>query len=376
MNSGLRNVLGTTSFWIVNKAITRVVGINASLLLSELITQDGYNQPIDGWITYSREEAIENLCLSRHEQRAAIKKLVASGMINEESRGMPKRGWYKINYEVVEEVLSHTQLLKKRQLDVKKNASSCPKNDMDVDHTCTPEPLKIKKSSSLQLSKKTHSVVQKTPTGCQKNANKLLKKSTSSCSKSEPLVVQKVNHLLSKKSTTVSYINNINNNSLNNVFFEIEDENEIFGKEQNQKESAEIAHCILNPSTSSKKGDVAKAYKSPTNKEFEQLWREFHTHNDIFANNRSDKKTCLKLWEAITKSGIDNELLCRKAAEYNLSLTDIQYRSGLQVALRGSFWERDFLPLRASPAKPSINPALAEALAYKFNEVMGKINET
>lgn len=67
------------------------------LFLSQLFFWSDKGSDPDGWIYKSIEEWREETCLTRYEQEAARKILTASGILETERRGMPRRLFYRLN---------------------------------------------------------------------------------------------------------------------------------------------------------------------------------------------------------------------------------------------------------------------------------------
>jgi hypothetical protein len=69
------------------------------LFLSQLFYWSDKGTDPDGWIYKSIEEWREETCLTRYEQEAARKILTASGILETERRGMPRRLFFRLNME-------------------------------------------------------------------------------------------------------------------------------------------------------------------------------------------------------------------------------------------------------------------------------------
>ena len=69
----MRNILSSTSFLVVNKYLASKIGIDASVLLADLISKEGYfidtNGLIDGYFFNTSENIIKDTTLSKYKQR-------------------------------------------------------------------------------------------------------------------------------------------------------------------------------------------------------------------------------------------------------------------------------------------------------------------
>lgn len=97
----IRNILGQSSFWVVNKAIARHLGCNDSaLLLSELIDKSYYHQDkgtdVNGFFYYTSDAIEESLNISYHNQKKCISNLVEAGFIETKLMGVPAKLHFKI----------------------------------------------------------------------------------------------------------------------------------------------------------------------------------------------------------------------------------------------------------------------------------------
>jgi ribosome biogenesis SPOUT family RNA methylase Rps3 len=98
-------VLEQTEFWIVNKAIAKMLKCNDSaLLLSDLVDKHKYyeelNQLEDGFFQYTSEEIEKNLNISYKVQKRCIKLLVQYGLIETKLKGLPAKVNFKLLFEI------------------------------------------------------------------------------------------------------------------------------------------------------------------------------------------------------------------------------------------------------------------------------------
>ena len=119
----MRNILSSTSFLVVNKYLASKIGIDASVLLADLISKEGYfidtNGLIDGYFFNTSENIIKDTTLSKYKQREAVKILQDQKFIKTKLSGMPSKLHFKIDHDKILKFLT-TSSKKTKQQAVKK----------------------------------------------------------------------------------------------------------------------------------------------------------------------------------------------------------------------------------------------------------------
>ena len=100
----IKSILSQGAFWQINKELTKKIGVETALVLSDLIDResyfDGRNMLIDingeGYFFVTGEQLEESTTLSYHKQRKCLKTLKEKGMIKTFLRGIPAKTHYKI----------------------------------------------------------------------------------------------------------------------------------------------------------------------------------------------------------------------------------------------------------------------------------------
>ena len=100
----IKSILSQGAFWQINKSLARKVGLEAALLLSDLIDRESYFDSRDmlisingeGYFFVTGEQLEESTTLSYHKQRKCLKTLKDAGMIKTFLRGVPAKTHYKI----------------------------------------------------------------------------------------------------------------------------------------------------------------------------------------------------------------------------------------------------------------------------------------
>lgn len=102
------NLLSSTAYLIVNKKLSREVGLEASALLADLISKQVYFENEQGCTDYffnTIENIEKDTTLSVYKQRAAISKLKSLGLISVKRKGIPAKRYFKVNAEQVMQFL-------------------------------------------------------------------------------------------------------------------------------------------------------------------------------------------------------------------------------------------------------------------------------
>ena len=99
----LSNFFGTTAFWVVNKHLARLVGIEASLLLNDLYSKQCFfeerGELIEGYFFNTRDNIEADTTLSPHKQRQALQTLEKFGFVKTKVMGLPKKTYYSVIHD-------------------------------------------------------------------------------------------------------------------------------------------------------------------------------------------------------------------------------------------------------------------------------------
>ena len=95
------HILGQHAHWNVNKKLARLVGLEAALLISDLISKREYfiqNKDItlEDWFFNTQENIEVDTRLTSHQQRKAFEILKSHGFIETQRRGIPAKQHFKI----------------------------------------------------------------------------------------------------------------------------------------------------------------------------------------------------------------------------------------------------------------------------------------
>ncbi|MGL5971139.1 MAG: replication/maintenance protein RepL, partial [Cetobacterium sp.] len=95
----LSNILGSEAFFIVNKKIVKILGIEAALLIGDLVSKKKYFQikeqlKSDGSFFNTQENIKEDTGMSPHQQRKALKLLQDNGFLTIKRRDVPAKNYF------------------------------------------------------------------------------------------------------------------------------------------------------------------------------------------------------------------------------------------------------------------------------------------
>lgn len=96
-----KQALLSSNYWVINKIIVKKFGIEAAFLLSVFAEAENMMADPDGWFYQTIEKTEEITTLTRWKQEQAIKKLIAENLLEQVAKGMPRKRYYRINYEVL-----------------------------------------------------------------------------------------------------------------------------------------------------------------------------------------------------------------------------------------------------------------------------------
>ena len=138
----IKSVLSQTAFWQINKSLAQEVGLEAALLLSDLIDRQSYFErrgmiiDIEGepFFFVTSDKIEQSTTLTYHKQKKCIKTLENAGMLNTRLKGVPA----KIHFNIVENKIwksLNTSIEETLKLDLEKlenknsNSSKCINNN-------------------------------------------------------------------------------------------------------------------------------------------------------------------------------------------------------------------------------------------------------
>ena len=116
----MKHLLSSSAFLIVNKKLSKHVGLKEAVLLADLISKEEYfiaNGMTDGWFFNTEDNIQQDTTLTAYQQRNALKTLRKHQIIETKRKGVPARKYFKINEAKLLILISCEET---KQLEVKK----------------------------------------------------------------------------------------------------------------------------------------------------------------------------------------------------------------------------------------------------------------
>lgn len=101
----LKQLLMSSSYFVLNKQIVKAIGIEAGFLLTTLIEASDGLANEDGWFYKTSPSLEEETGLSNHKQSKIIEELIKLGILEQENKGMPMKRYFRINFQKIEELV-------------------------------------------------------------------------------------------------------------------------------------------------------------------------------------------------------------------------------------------------------------------------------
>ncbi len=108
----LKQLLMSSSYFVLNKQIVKAIGIEAGFLLTTLIEASDGLANEDGWFYKTSPSLEEETGLSNHKQSKIIDELSKLGILEQENKGMPMKRYFRINFRKIEELVFKVKDLK------------------------------------------------------------------------------------------------------------------------------------------------------------------------------------------------------------------------------------------------------------------------
>lgn len=101
----IKQLLKSNSFFVLNKQLVKVLGIETAFLLSVLSEAEEQLADDEGWF-YQTSSTIEEITgLSNHKQTVAIEKLIKLEILEQKNMGVPCKRYFKISFEKIKNLV-------------------------------------------------------------------------------------------------------------------------------------------------------------------------------------------------------------------------------------------------------------------------------
>lgn len=113
MSNLIKNTLSQNGFWILNKKITQhfkslEIGAYLSILVSKYMYYEDKNELDEENMFFATKEQIEEESYLSDEKQLKFQRILENdGVITTEKKGLPRRTFFKINFDRIEEILSN-----------------------------------------------------------------------------------------------------------------------------------------------------------------------------------------------------------------------------------------------------------------------------
>ena len=126
-----KQLLMSSNYYTLNKHVVKTLGIEPAFLLTILIEASDGLADEEGWFYQTIEKIGELTGIGRHKQDKIIKDLIESKILEQKNKGVPCKRYFKINYEMIENLVfqkQQTSLSQNDKLDCKKETNLFVKN--------------------------------------------------------------------------------------------------------------------------------------------------------------------------------------------------------------------------------------------------------
>lgn len=160
----LKQLLMSSSYFVLNKQIVKAIGIEAGFLLTTLIEASDGLANEDGWFYKTSPSLEEETGLSNHKQSKIIEELTKLGILEQENKGMPMKRYFRINFQKIEELVFKKDL-KNSNASIKENEKQGFKNfeskDLKNSNACIEKISNNKELNNNNLNKELNNNIYK-----------------------------------------------------------------------------------------------------------------------------------------------------------------------------------------------------------------------
>jgi len=106
----MKQLLSSSAFIVLNKELAKKIGINAAVMLADLISKEEYfinNGMTDGWFFNTEANIEQDTTLNPYMQRKCLKTLKSENLVEVKRKGIPAKQYFKINEQQVIQILNN-----------------------------------------------------------------------------------------------------------------------------------------------------------------------------------------------------------------------------------------------------------------------------
>lgn len=197
-----KQLLMSSNYYTLNKHVVKTLGIEPAFLLTILIEASDGLADEEGWFYQTIEKIGELTGIGRHKQDKIIKDLIESKILEQKNKGVPCKRYFKINYEMIENLVfqkQQTSLSQNDKLDCKKETNLFVKNSQ----TCLSQNDNNKEHNINNINKELNHKEEKAPDDFKKIKEWFKKNEIDFSKKHEDKIIELL------KNNSVNYILNL-----------------------------------------------------------------------------------------------------------------------------------------------------------------------
>ena len=184
-----KQLLMSSNYYTLNKQVVKTLGIEPAFLLTILIEASDGLADDEGWFYQTIEKIGELTGIGRHKQDKIIKDLIESKILEQKNKGVPCKRYFKINYEIIENLVfqkQQTSLSQNDKLDCKKETNLFVKNSQ----TCLSQNDNNKEHNINNINKELNHKEEKAPDDLKKIKERFKKNEIDFSKKHEDKIIE------------------------------------------------------------------------------------------------------------------------------------------------------------------------------------------
>ena len=101
----IKELMNSNNFWTLNKKLVASLGIEETFLMSVMSEAEKLLSDDEGWF-YQTTDTLESFTgIKKDRQLRIIKNLISKGVLEKELRGLPRKRYFKFNYEAIRQLV-------------------------------------------------------------------------------------------------------------------------------------------------------------------------------------------------------------------------------------------------------------------------------
>ena len=101
----IKQLMNSENFWTLNKRLVAALGVEETFLISVMSEAEKMLSDDEGWF-YQTTDTLEAFTgIKKDRQLRILKNLISKGVLEKELRGLPRKRYFKFNYEVIRQLV-------------------------------------------------------------------------------------------------------------------------------------------------------------------------------------------------------------------------------------------------------------------------------